>query len=255
MNDYDTVVLYHGTSKEATDDIFVNGFKTDNPVWVCSSEFVYFHTKFGEEDDGDSGLRNALEAGQIGAAFQLSKENLVSIIRMEIPEDLFFELFEHDYSCEGMPDTACRIDVNDFNELLKNHKEYFSVHDYDVYNKYLSPFVLNSIFSNNLFNKWIYNDNVMYLLEFVRANHIGSIDDWFSCFIDDDELGLLAGAYGDEFSEDWFEYELIDSMATFLNCYYATAPWEALAYACDEYIEEPDEGEREYYTKTLAELT
>lgn len=253
MDNYNTIVLYHGTSKEATNDIFINGFKTDNPTWVCSDEFVYFHTKFGEEDDGYSGLRNALEAGQIGAAFQMSKENLVSVIRMEIPRELFLELFEHDYSCDGMQDTACRLDVDDFNELLNNHKEYFSVHDYDVYNKYLSPFVLNSVFRNHLFNGCPDNENVMELIKFIQVSRIGSIDDWFNYFTDD-ELEWLAGVYGDEFSECWFEYEFMDGIQTFLNCYHAAAPWEALAYACDEYIEESDEGEREYYTKALAEL-
>lgn len=198
MNNH--VTIYHGTSAEAMDYIKQEGFKTftNSSNWYVSGDYVYFNTKTSEDED--CGYTLSAESALIAAASDLSDEDYIGIIEMNIPENIFIENFESDSSCENMGPTAVRCKVEKINELLTEldviyHKEY-------IYDKVLSPWILFCINNNSYINE---EKPGVIASKYASDNHLTSFFDIESSFEDVCELSRLLG-FSDISENDFDEF-------------------------------------------------
>lgn len=126
------LVFYHGTSFENADSIFRNGFSMEAPrIWkVSESRYVYAYmsnpyptnNEFGYDDR----LHAAVESAVITAAVQRSRNNIIVVFKIDIPENVWEEMLHDGYANEDLsersPEGAYQIDAQKLTQLIREKK-------------------------------------------------------------------------------------------------------------------------------------
>lgn len=139
MNNFKTlntdthVILFHGTTLDAWNQIKRLGFASENGTtcWNCSDDrFTYFYEyekfcdcegfELDDENSYETIIRRANEQAQIQNAFLDMPDSYTRVIEIRIPKIFVEDFIETDDSCENMQHCgAVQIMSEDLNKLLQ----------------------------------------------------------------------------------------------------------------------------------------
>ena len=161
------MICFHGTTKKGLNSILNNAGIKPNAPWVCSesdgSMYVWPQDKLESSydfEEKDQFICHAFESAEIQAV--VADETEVFVIELNIPDDLL----EDDYSCDNMSDVASVIDMSDFTTdmIVKVYS--------NTLNKWNAPFVISNLLSNQEFNTYSLDEDLLAAAEVIQQAEI-----------------------------------------------------------------------------------
>ena len=166
------MVLFHGTSGCAAENIMANGFNPTAVNWICSRKCHTYFVDANYDGEGEwRGFEFAIDSALLCCAISGETDARIGVIKLVIPDELAESAKDEyicpDSSCENMTD-CYEIDTEWLNTAIANGDVKVFVSYHDLYKRDLRVFYLAPLVKEYVNIK----DNE--LREVI--NHLSSID-------------------------------------------------------------------------------
>lgn len=178
------MILLHGTTGEAAENIKKNGFKEADAIWTCSNPDKTYLVAVSDRYDTAEAVRVAYESGLIAAAKLNTYREDIAIFIFNFPDDIADEELSDDMSCINT-DGCYEINNDALNKLINDKKVSYEIKTINhAYIPWMRPFYV--AYLNQEYMEL--DEKLANICKIIKSSSIEMYDEIFDAYDDLNEI-------------------------------------------------------------------